>query len=118
MIITCNEKQLEIIRRALELYGRIRMYQFDFVLEDFNFNRPTGIKLEHIPYDKTKEFERVGLLIVEEAFGKPIRRDVDGDVAFSMHRQIHKATSNHGDNCCTCNRSDMLAGEPAIIISK
>lgn len=116
MKLECTEKQADIIRRALELYGRIRMLQFDFVLEDFNFNRLTDKQDEHIPYEKTKAFETVGRQIVESSIGKVERRDIDGDIAFSMHRQIHKAMNNHGSDCCTCNRSDMLAGQPAIKI--
>ena len=98
------------------------MLQFDFVMEDFNINKPMDFEINSpkdgmISYDEIRNFDRIGKELVEKHFGE-YRRDKDGSIAFCMHRQIHKATSNHGDNCCTCNRSDMLAGEPAIIISK
>lgn len=116
MKIECTEKQAEIIRRALELYGRIRMFQFDFVMDDFNFNKLTGNENSNIPYEDTKYFNAVGKSIVEKYLPRFERRDQDGDIAFSMHRQIHKARSNHGNDCCTCNRADMLAGQPALKI--
>jgi hypothetical protein len=96
------------------------------VLSDWNVYPPrkAGDKIGVIDYYTTLSIEQQCRKLVEDVFGLESFkwRDHDGDVAFCLQRYIHKQFADenggHGGTCCTCNRSDMTAGEPIVKIEK
>lgn len=124
MKLTCTKKQLEIIQTALEIYGRLRMKQFDIMMENFNDKPLVGNAMCSIPRVDLDEFQKLGREIVFKNSNPETiyNRDSDGDISFAMHRQIHtffcdsKIDSKRW--CVTCDRSDMLVGEPRIKIEE
>lgn len=119
MKLICTKKQLDIIDRALELYGRIRMLQLDHIIDDFEVNLLTGcghFKIEN-SWISDWELRTVSKLVAGTGY-KGIR-DLDGEIAFAIHRQIHAgALDTPHKNCVTCDRSDLNSSEPAIKIYK
>lgn len=124
MKLECTSMQLEAIRRACDLYGRLHMHQWEFLIEDLT-DMSVGLATSGAFAKHVQSF-------VDKMFPAPWPARLTGcgynnlgDIAFEVGRGIHayKHKQDKGDKnkymCCSCNRSTSnLSGEPVIKITK